>query len=755
MIPKDIFLYSPYDSLYNGVNVLNEDLFFSSLFCEHDKLLMLLEDFKKYLSSESERGKPIVILSGYSGCGKTTFINWLKRDLIKENNFFKVISLTNELYSIGSNDQILVSAIRKDLTAKLLSLRALTLITENLSEYIGIFTEVIKTPSIKDAPELVKQISKSKIVEIQELYHELKFGDKTKTDKIIAINRFIQNDCFEFRDLLFIYMLEHILEFQERENKYKEYIFCFDNLDEMKYEYISKQMWDDISQVWHALTILCKSDEGKINFPFSSKLHLILVFRESNISLSNLDNPQTYDRLYPKIQNRRVILSGEVDNILMKRLLFIEKYLPQYDENSLLVKLFKYLRQDKKFTKRFLLPFFNYDYRKLFIAIDQLTERDDEIKNAFFIQQQDMERIINLSKYEPYRNLLRGIIMQPIIFSACRDQLKNLITNKEIGCRLSRLILTVLYNLSYSDGLPSDQTQKDEIEPGLIPLSSIYKYFAKNYSVDYFLENLFKCYQFHNERWAHLISLYNVKIAPDSKPRFRKKTKEILLKIAEDPNSYEFDPNNESFVHFNASAYAYLRYIITHFEYYSYLSVSKLDSGEYFPLVNLAYKIESQSDGILIFSFEKRIKDILQIVREYKINIDKSYGKNFSHMSPQKYTKSEFSFGDESVKRFYMTRVITTHITYLDDFRRYLFESNEFAVFCKSKVDKGISILKGKKEINLFLIGAVSEYLSILEIGIMDPTIFALLQDLKEKVIVARNAASKDLLIGISLSIDN
>ncbi|MBP6025458.1 ATP-binding protein [Ferruginibacter sp.] len=747
-IPKDILLYSPFDSQYKNVPGLDEEMFFAHFFSEYEKLQVLKNDFKKYLSSTNEKRTPILVLSGYSGCGKTTFINWLKRDLVKENNYFKIISLTEQA-SIGNNE-ILIAAIRKDLIQMLKNSRTLKLINENLDYFVSIFSEMIKSPDLTDDPVKVKLQVKSKLDEIEGLYEKLKLYEGNQ--KLILISDFTQKNCFEFKDLLFIYLLENILEFQESSTPKQDYIFCFDNLDEMKYEYISKKMWDDITEVWNALSFICNSREVKVNFPFETKFHLILVFRESNISLSNLENPQTYDRMFHIIKKRRVILSGEVDDILDRRLKYIKNNLAQFYESSDVVKLFRYLRRDNTFTKKVLLPFFNYDYRKLFLAIEKLTDKDENENRLFYLNKEDIENINDFSKISEYKYITRGIILHPLIVSACREQLRNLITNKSDGCRLSRLILTVLYNLTYPDGLPpEDNFQRDEIQPRLLEISTVFKLFSKRYEVDDFIDNLLRCYNFSSERWANLISLYNIKVDRDTqKPSIKNKTIELLSAIGSQSKTYRYDEKKETFIHFNASGFIYLRYLITHFEYFSFLDSLENTTIENAPLINLAFRIHTSSGKLAIFGFEKKIDDVLALVKEYKKNIDISYEIKFPDLTPQKYIKSKYTFGETvESKRFYITRVVTTHIRYIDDFRRFIYFSEKFKHFLLDKKKSGL-VLKNEKEINDYLVKRISDYLAILETGIKDSSIWSTLTNLKEKVTLANEAYAKGEWLSIA-----
>lgn len=293
-------------------------------------------------------------------------------------------------------------------------------------------------------------------------------------------------------------------------------------------------------------------------------------------------------------------------------------------------------------------------------------------------------------------------------------------------------------------------TSRDEVEPCLISISSLYKHYSERYPISEFLENLLKCYNFNSERWAHLISLYNIKLDNNRQPKISHETYELLRSIKNGDNLGYDDEEQEVAIHFNASAYFYLRYLISHFEYYSYLTTLDDVNVENSPLVNLALKIHISKDKPPIYAFEDKIEKVLALVRDYKKNIDQSYLIKFIDLTPQQYIESVYTFGDEQFnKRFYITRVITTHITYLDDFRYYLFNSKQFDKFSrKLKGDK--LLIKQKNEVNDYLIDQISTYLQILDEGIIDPNITSLLKNLKEKVILAKSASSLNKWSSIS-----
>ena len=131
------------------------------------------------------------------------------------------------------------------------------------------------------------------------------------------------------------------------------------------------------------------------------------------------------------------------------------------------------------------------------------------------------------------------------------------------------------------------------------------------------------------------------------------------------------------------------------------------------------------------YDVEDRIDQVADLVKFYKSQIDSDFTKGkFKDFNERSYVKSEFWFGDQlSRKEFYITRVITTHIRYIDDFRKFIFFSKKFEEYYLSK--KHLKI-KSREELNQALIDKIINYLDILDSGVVDPTIISTSKRLRQ-----------------------
>lgn len=148
------------------------------------------------------------------------------------------------------------------------------------------------------------------------------------------------------------------------------------------------------------------------------------------------------------------------------------------------------------------------------------------------------------------------------------------------------------------------------------------------------------------------------------------------------------------------------------------------------------------------YAFEEQIQAVSNLVKDYMKNIQLSFEQKFSEYTTHTFLQSVFSFGDASddvntkndrVKRqFYLSRVATTHIRYLDDFRCFLLNSQEFMQFVNNK-RSNYKLLKNMAEINCFLLDAIENYVFIIKSGLFDPSLTGILQNLENNIIIARN----------------
>jgi hypothetical protein len=185
---KDIILFNPWDNRFNllGRGLSKEEiikLFNQTFFLELNEFKREKQLLENRITPFSDNFKHFSIISGYSGNGKTTFINWFQSYIKKEKNgFFKVINLISEAHGYNQSKGLIISSIHKDLTVMLRNSSAIELIIEHKEEFytyystnwnsIVKFHQTIKGSSL-DIEDIVTLINSLSFQQILLLYCEI------------------------------------------------------------------------------------------------------------------------------------------------------------------------------------------------------------------------------------------------------------------------------------------------------------------------------------------------------------------------------------------------------------------------------------------------------------------------------------------------------------------------------------------------------------------------------------------------------
>jgi hypothetical protein len=145
------------------------------------------------------------------------------------------------------------------------------------------------------------------------------------------------------------------------------------------------------------------------------------------------------------------------------------------------------------------------------------------------------------------------------------------------------------------------------------------------------------------------------------------------------------------------------------------------------------------------WEFQIKLDEVLEHVSTYKENIqnhfEKCFIKDTDIKTKDQFVKSIYVFKGDNTKAgtsdiypLYMTRLITSHIEYIETFRHYITDNDVFAVIQTNIETLGKQIrdltITTKDEIHIYLLTIIEKYLTLLiEIG--DPTQSNIQFDLK------------------------
>jgi len=705
-LPLQHFLFfSPYDSEFAYSQTLNINDF--------EKIRVIPNDFleeKEHLE-KIINPKSIVrffILSGYSGNGKTTFGYWFKEHLETKNYYFEIINLIQKGYGVEKKEPLMLACIKDVLSKTLIDKEVIYKIADNRAYFSTIFTQ-------------------TQLSEICRIRSNASFD-------IAEANYLL--DILNFKQILILFILQRVIHFCKDEklmNK-QSYTFCFDNLDELELEYLTPDMWEIILEVSQMMPEIIMASE--INFEFALKVKFVLVFREANIAVASA---QLNDKLVPLTKNRRFILTPFIGKDI------IQERINEYDEDDCdeedkkIIRLLKIIIKEK-ITDYIILPLFNYDYRRFITATLEMI-------NDNFIDLTD----INYSAIpHDFKFGKRGILINAYVkYLAKYNYLNRLAPRRELDkeqiyCNTIRLMLSVFSNLSYDRvDFPKDESKKEfhEAKPNEFSLIEAYDLCKIIVSIPDFFDKIVELVDINKSSWAHLITIYGKEpIREGNKYKFDfTDEKNILERFTNNKTITNNEKHKIDVILFslNASAYIYLRHLLPHFEYMSAYKAGRENTKPLFQLTEFNLKERK-------WEFQIQLEDVFKHIETYCANIEKHFQETFvkktSITTKELFLRSKYVFkGDvnkktrQDIASLYMTRLITSHIGYIEAFRHYItglgFEKIEKNT---DKLPEGFKKLTitTKEEIHNYILTIIDKYLKELE-NRQDPTQTKIQADLK------------------------
>lgn len=736
---QDILLYSPYDNQYRLRTKLSPGDFkririIPAIYLEEKVNLLNI------INPASNYQKEFFILSGYSGNGKTTFLYWFKEEVEKEGYFFDIINLIDNGQGIQNDEGLLKNCLLDRFIQIELNLLTLKYIEGNQTFFLKFFEQDIISDLVK-------------------------LSQKPSVDNFSLT---LIAKKMDFSQLLIFFLFDQINSFitKPQFDDKKSFIFCFDNLDELNLEYLTPVMWKNILEISSKLNTIL--EVLKIDFEFTKKIKLILVFREAAIACSSAE---LNDRLMAKTEYKRFIYTNIGREIIKKRMDLVPKY--KNDEDKQLRGLLEVICNDEYFTNDILLPLFNYDYRKLSQALLAMAQ-------PVRINLTDDARILDLD-FEEYANIpkdfifgKRGILMNGFIryFAEANylDKLapiRTLDTNASY-CNPVRLILTVFTNLSFPYGFPNDKRELAEIMPHEFSLLDAYTPFKDLIPINQFFDILNSLININKSSWAHLITVYGKEPVRNISSFYFDFSEEINIINQYFSNGGKFafghsEAINRISLSLNASSYVYLRHILSHFEYISgYKTKTKSACANslkpLFQLIGVEYCGENEMGNKLpVWQFELKIKNVFEHVKTYMKNNENYFNdtiKREFNWSKEDYCKSDYVFKGENKDNtigmnhimfsFYCTRMITTHIEYLENFRHYITSTGFQQI--ERKMDLGsikqTITLNDRNKIHSFILEYIGKYIQLLK-DFNDPSINNVPLLLEDALIQAKSDNSK------------
>ncbi len=652
----------PLGNEYNYDGLLEDTVFFEHLYSnvgEANCYFHLIE------TAIIKTTKKTVVLLGYQGCGKTTFINRLQ--FIMKDVDFNLMELDTDTSNIEIPPYI-------EKYANLLFERFLNNDKENSNINTKFYNLYKKNSKSINTGFNAKNNLGNFMDKFRKLFVLGKSKPYSKREKSNFINEITK---LFFGQILCCIILLDIAEFEENKKIIRK-IYCIDNIDILVNSEIVENFFEqyylfsrNINKVLQNFSII---EIDNVRLSYSSIFSFIICSRES--TWSKVANGHINDAIMDMTEPVDISDAYDKVEIVNKRIEFLE-YMENVSES--LYKngeKIKVILQDLLESKRkSIFVMFNNDYRRCVTCLELLLNNSQYLILLYE----------NLHKYceevASHRFLYgaRGMIYRGIwdIFKH-QDLFKNIgVANVEMDTLPysdARMILTFLSNSTSSNiknGKSIDLNCLYRDLEHLIPKERIQHALCCMYNIR------------RNTYWNQLISFSNIKIGNYDE------VEESFL-----------DNNSDSIkVHITKAGDTYLDLIATHFEFFSCRIVKKKEYNRYPLFVPINWRKKDKGKYI----FQYLIENILNVVENCCRKLHEFYAKTDYNMEGGKkeYLESSFIYCPiGGVRVFHGERIIHTHIRYLDSFRLYILSLSEMKY-------------ENKVHINYLLTGYIIQYMDI------------------------------------------
>lgn len=654
----------PEGNEYNYDDELKEDFFWKYLYSEQEKTRKKFEEVRANIENKM---KKTIILLGYQGCGKTTFVNALKRNIDAE---IDIAEMDTDL-----SNPPLEPFVEK--YANILHQRFIKSNSEELKKYYELY-EANK--------EIIFQCfgADNRIGKLMNDYRYV-FLSKTNID---TKKNFLTNiSRLFFGQILCLIILWDIMKFTVAKQIYNK-VYCMDNVDILVSTNNIESFFDQyfkyvrsIDKVIQKLSIKTIADR---KLTYSSTFTFIICTRESTWSkiISGHLNDSVFDTTDPidisEAYYKAYIIDRRTNYILSKR----DDFSPVFvEKNHKIKEVFRELREQKN-RNRNIFDLFNNDYRRCVTCINRLLKEKEDI----FLEYFNMKKLCDQNMKQFLMYGARGIIYRGIwdIFKK-QDLFEKIgvldVDINSVAFSNSRLILTYLSKYTSSN-----------IDNSNISLTNMYKDFKGVISKREINRCLCNMYNIRKgTSWNHLVSFTNINIGEDD---------ELNCMILEkcDEQSLDILPIK---VYITRAGEEYLDLMTTHFEFFS-CRVKKKNENIY-PLFHSKNKTKFLINKEVKYRFQITIENVIDIIRNCAQKLHNFYEECMfkKYKNKERYLESHFNYQPSNGNRvFHGERIIHTHIRYLDDFRLYMM------------LDDNIEIDE-KVKINRILVGYIEEYIKI------------------------------------------
>lgn len=680
--PSMLFRASPYSDTFSLGRNMSRGLFNEAL--HHDPLEV--EDMRRQFMYELERNdKRVVVLSGHSGSGKTTFLQQFRERYEQRcSHYFFDASISR--ISDGRRDPLayqLRRSIKKDFSKSQQASVALLLrdqheaLEDHLSERL--FSQLRRTEASQYTREWMLEL--------------------------------LSDEVDSLTDMIVLFLLCHMVT---RDDRSGLQIFYFDNLDAIEVDYFSGEFQESLLTAMNCATSMALDTDivGGDSVLFVERYRFVFCLREANSAFlrAHFDSQNGDAILY--IPMRLRFRSDYYRDIIRKRIAFMKIVSRDEAELALVEDVFEHFMDDD-FFEDVCMKLFNYDYRDVATALYNLCAR---ISTGTGVPVPHLSGTAT-SRYAS-RAILHGALIRYLESNGVLDAYADVahLTDRDFEthgyCHHLRVVLNLVSNLAMIDRYDFEINSKRIAS--YTNLLSLFESLQSVYSPEELVMTLERAFLFHTRNWANLLGIYG---HPVSKPGDLVPFAEDMRKLNRLRADLNFTIDSETHaevielegrlrevvVRMCPAGIATLEHVFPSFEFYSRLHARRLDDFDPPTLFearanqDLEYRL-GQGRRRVDREPVAIINCVLYIVRKHVrwmlTFFDVEYRRRLG-LDGSAYITSHHCnrIRDGKVRRegqFHASRLIFSHVSYIDVYRRWALEHSDLEGDAKIELNKAL-----------------------------------------------------------------
>ena len=641
--------------------VLSEDMYYDALYAHSEEAERLIEEIKEKIDSEDTRN---FILSGYKGCGKSTFVGyflrkidarslvinfddyWEPREGIYHNIVMFIYNKISHDFFPNNGDKPCV------ITEKYIDIFHDTMNGDFIERHIdlhGFFTYFTHKLSYVHWRRIENECSKEHVK--QELRDHVKAHIKSGSlsDLMMLLvfwdvaERIVKNErpqcCIVFENLDVIHNTKDVPELVKN-------IFAFrNNIDKISESiYYQGHRICDPTQDYTLMLVMRETTKAEFT-------NSIDHFSDGKIRFEHfMSISKVYD-LYDIISTRYHYLENVKET-------FVDN--PKFCKMMYAIENIRTILENPGTRKR-IFSIFNNDYRTCVEALERFGFSDSRIleANNRLIKMLDIENWPLFGCRSVIFRQIFNTFVNDVFFQMVRKYEYSVSENGRVGSiNLDRMILLYLNNCQ--DMMVHEELSEKEYVPLNVLYLEVLKFCKKPETI---VDAIWNMYDLQNTAiWNHLVTFDDMKTITVSE-----------LQSEMDAVIQKKEDYNFARIKITLAGQAYLNYILPHFEYYA----SRSESGNGYSL--FCSNPEELCD---ICRIEKIIRNEKKEVAECCKRLYLFFGEVFDKIKEfkgknflgTKFASVKASDTKKTVSRMYhCEKVIYSNVGYLDSFRFFVF----------------------------------------------------------------------------------